>query len=532
MRINEPVTQREVPVEPGANILSTTNPKGQITHVNDEFLEICGYTREELIGQPHNIIRHPDMPRAAYEQMWQQLKAGEPWLGAVKNRCKNGDHYWVRAYAIPITDKQGELIELQSIRTRLEPKAKARAEKLYGKLRESQPQKGPVEPARLPRTLPLTARLMIAMALVFTASSIAHGATESASASVAIWLLSLVAGGGAIYKLLAPFRKCVRRARAIVDDTVAERILVNGNGDVASLDLVITEQAAELDSVVKRMDDLINELKLDVTKTTRRSSDASEAVKEQSSATDTIASASEEMSVTASEVATNATDMLEQVRMAHDGVSRGQSITHETRSSMDALSTELAEASKRVGELTEASKGVTDALNTIGEITEQTNLLALNASIEAARAGEAGRGFAVVADEVRSLALRTQSTTEQITSTLSRFRQVVDNATASMDRCDSYARKTVEDAAASEETLEELVGYIDRISQACDSVSSAAEQQHQASSEISNRIVSINDLGDSATNLMTEAQDSIHHLEDQIAEVAALVNRLKGRKEI
>ena len=532
MRINEPVTNREVAVGKGANILSTTNPKGQITHINDEFVEICGYSREELLGQPHNIIRHPDMPRAAYEEMWRRLKAGEPWLGAVKNRCKNGDHYWVRAYAIPVTDKHGELVELQSIRTRLEPKAQARAEKLYAGLSKSQPQKGPVEPARLPRNLPLHIKLVIAVAVILTASSAAQWFAGSAAAALAVWVVSVVAAGGAIATLTGPFRKCVRRARRIVDDTVAEKIFAGGNDDVASLDLVITEQASELDAVVKRMDDLLGALKADVAKTTTRSSDASAAVKEQSTATDTIASASEEMSATSSEVAGNATEMLEQVRLAHDGVANGQAITRETRNSMDALSTELTEASRRVGELTEASKGVAEALNVIGEITEQTNLLALNASIEAARAGEAGRGFAVVADEVRSLALRTQSTTEQINSTLSRFRDVVANATTSMQRCDTYAQKTVTDAASSETTLAELVTYIERISQACDSTSSAAEQQHQASAEISNRIVSINDLGDSATSLMQEAQDSIHHLEEQIVEVAGLVDRLKSRNEV
>ena len=89
MRINEPVTNREVAVGKDANILSTTNPKGQITHINDEFVEISGFSRDELLGQPHNIIRHPHMPRAAYEEMWRRLKAGEAWLGAVKNRCKN-----------------------------------------------------------------------------------------------------------------------------------------------------------------------------------------------------------------------------------------------------------------------------------------------------------------------------------------------------------------------------------------------------------------------------------------------------------
>ncbi len=130
MRLNNPVTQRNTPVTAEANILSTTDAKGRITHINDEFVDISGFTRDELIGEPHNIIRHPDMPRAAYREMWNRLKTGHSWLGAVKNRCKNGDHYWVQAYAIPITDDQGELRELQSIRSQLSPEAQARAERL------------------------------------------------------------------------------------------------------------------------------------------------------------------------------------------------------------------------------------------------------------------------------------------------------------------------------------------------------------------------------------------------------------------
>ncbi|PPK52567.1 methyl-accepting chemotaxis protein [Marinobacter persicus] len=531
MRINEPVTHREVTVGNGANILSTTNPKGQITHINNEFVKISGYSREELLGQPHNIIRHPDMPRAAFEEMWQRLKKGEPWLGAVKNRCKNGDHYWVRAYAIPITDKNGNLVELQSVRTRLEPEAKARAEKLYAQVSGKQPKKGPVEPARLSRGLPLHLKLVLTMALVLAASTAAQWFMGSVLASAFVWLLSVAVAAGAIMGLTASFRKCVARARAVIDDTVTERIFAGGNDEIASVNLAMTAREAELDAVVKRMDDLIRDLKADMKATIARSSEASAAVREQSDATDTIASASEEMSATSQEVSSNAADMLEQVRLAHDGVSNGQAITRETRHSMGALSHELAEASDRVGELTEASKGVTDALNTIGEITEQTNLLALNASIEAARAGEAGRGFAVVADEVRSLALRTRSTTEQINETLGRFRDVVSSATDSMAQCDTYARKTEEDASNSEATLNELVTYIERISHACDSTSSAAEQQHQAAAEISRRIVSINDLGDSATGLMAEAQGSIDVLEGELNEVAKLITRLKRRGE-
>lgn len=529
MRVNEPVTNRNTPVSRNANILSTTNPKGQITHINDEFVDISGFTRDELIGQPHNIIRHPDMPRAAYEQMWGNLKSGKTWLGAVKNRCKNGDHYWVQAYAIPVTGKNGEILELQSIRSQLPSDAQSRAEKLYGKLRQIQPTRGAVGTPKLKRSAPLHVKLIVTMAIIFGVAGAIQYYTPSSYVALAAWVGAFAVSAAAIISLTAPLRRCVQRARGVIDNTVAEHIFTGRLDDVGSLELAMTQQAAELDAIVKRMGDVIGKLDSRAEHTINRSREAHSVVQEQSTATATIASASEEMSATSQEVASNASSMLDQVQMAKEGVTNGQGLTQGTRQSMDALSKELAEASRSVGQLTEASRGVSQALSVIRDITDQTNLLALNASIEAARAGDAGRGFAVVADEVRSLALRTKTTTEQIDETLSKFHETVAAATQSMETCGAHAQKTTENAVSSESTLSELVSYIDRINEACDSTAAAAEEQHSASGEISGQIVTINDLGNSAMSVVKEAEESMQDLKKQIGEVGGLVYRLRER---
>ncbi len=88
MRQNLPVTGRNLELPKDANILSTTSPQSHITYVNPDFIKISGFTEEELLGQPHNIVRHPDMPPAAFEHMWSTLKSGRSWMGLVKNRCK------------------------------------------------------------------------------------------------------------------------------------------------------------------------------------------------------------------------------------------------------------------------------------------------------------------------------------------------------------------------------------------------------------------------------------------------------------
>ena len=130
MRNNGHITGREVHLSNKDEIVSSSNLRGDIEFCNDTFCRISGYNHDELINQPHNILRHPQMPPAAFGMLWETLKAGKPWMGIVKNRCKNGDHYWVDAYVTPIM-QDGQLIEYQSIRTYLQPAQRQRAAKLY-----------------------------------------------------------------------------------------------------------------------------------------------------------------------------------------------------------------------------------------------------------------------------------------------------------------------------------------------------------------------------------------------------------------
>ncbi|WP_155636018.1 PAS domain-containing protein, partial [Burkholderia stagnalis] len=102
MRNNQPITQHEFEFPDDATLMSTTDTDSIITYANATFIQISGYAGEELEGQPHNLVRHPDMPKEAFADMWATLKGGEAWSALVKNRRKNGDHYWVRANAVPV----------------------------------------------------------------------------------------------------------------------------------------------------------------------------------------------------------------------------------------------------------------------------------------------------------------------------------------------------------------------------------------------------------------------------------------------
>jgi aerotaxis receptor len=116
MRNNQPVTVNEYRIRPDQSLISRTDTKGKITYVNSDFLEVSGFAEEELLGAPHNIVRHPDMPPEAFDDLWQCLKAGQAWTGMVKNRRKNGDYYWVLANATPILEN-GTVTGYTSVRT-------------------------------------------------------------------------------------------------------------------------------------------------------------------------------------------------------------------------------------------------------------------------------------------------------------------------------------------------------------------------------------------------------------------------------
>jgi methyl-accepting chemotaxis protein len=130
MKINQPVTDNEVHIKEGQVIVTKTDMKGIITYANRDFIEISGFGEHELIGKNHNMVRHPDMPPAAFEDLWSTVKKGNPWVAIVKNRCKNGDYYWVEAHVTPVY-KNGQVVEYMSVRKKPEQQKILAAQKLY-----------------------------------------------------------------------------------------------------------------------------------------------------------------------------------------------------------------------------------------------------------------------------------------------------------------------------------------------------------------------------------------------------------------
>ncbi|SJN09758.1 Methyl-accepting chemotaxis protein I (serine chemoreceptor protein) [Halomonas citrativorans] len=135
MRNNQPVTQREYVLDEEAVLISRSDLKGRVTFANSTFVEVSGYTRDELLGAPHNLLRHPDMPEAAYADFWKTIQSGATWQGVVKNRRKNGDYYWVNATVAPLRDGD-KVVGYTSVRRKVAPETVALAAPVYAEMRE------------------------------------------------------------------------------------------------------------------------------------------------------------------------------------------------------------------------------------------------------------------------------------------------------------------------------------------------------------------------------------------------------------
>ena len=527
MRRNLPVTQRRVPVNPDANILSTTDPKGRITYINDEFVEISGYSHEELIGQPHNVIRHPDMPRQAFFEFWEALGNGRPWMGMVKNRCRNGDHYWVHAYVTPIMDEQGNLIEYQSIRQAPDEAAVQRAEALYARLRKSESDSGRIGVGTQRKWYAgVTTRVALAQAVAVV---IAVLGLLWADASLALGMAGICAGAAAFLALLpwatAPNRRMERMAREVLDDPLAERVFVGHEREDARVEVALLKGGTELRAVTKRLLDTMKQ----ISELGRAAADSIAAgrasIERQSDETRQVATAMEEMSQAVQEVAGSATRSAETSNGAREQTTQGKNTVRDSAVSVRELNTLVDDASTVIGQLAGETDRIGAALDLIQQITDQTNLLALNAAIEAARAGDAGRGFAVVADEVRGLAHSTSESTQEIKAIIESLQDGARRSVDNMQQSNERAKVTLSHAEAAHEALERIEAAVSTMNDVNNQIASATEQQGITAEEINRNISNIDELAREVSGHSLNTDDRMNELSSELERATGLISR-------
>lgn len=517
MRINHPITNTQRTFSSDVRLISVTDIKGNIIDCNDAFVKVSGFAKSELIGQPHNIVRHPDMPELAFKQLWAQLKTGKPWMGVIKNRCKNGDYYWVTAYVTPVTEN-GKIVGYESVRSSPKPKDVARAEKLYQAINAGKPLKKPA-PITLPNVI-LTVTAVAALGLYFITKQI----------NVAFWLMIL---SSVLYAGLVSIRR--KNDLGTLDDLLehafsdplAVQTYTDNLGVMGTLKVALISQNAHLDTILNRIENSSAQVAAESIKSLQLTKTASEKLDQQQAETIQVATAMNEMTTTIAEVAMHVNNTATQAGTAYQLAKDGNKVSDITKASIEKLRDTVLNIGKSVTEVAEQTKNIAAAAQIIEQIAEQTNLLALNAAIEAARAGEQGRGFAVVADEVRNLAQRTQESTKDIYAIVNSLTQ---RAATAVTVANTGSQDAEEGLARVLESAKMLNGIADAVGNIADmsaQMATAVEEQTHVAEDINRQVVSISNLADASTDGANEAIMSISDLQSIADELYELVVRFK-----
>ena len=340
MRMNLPVTGRDVSISDTANILSTTDLGGDITYVNPDFIRVSGFEEHELLGQHHNIVRHPDMPAEAFGDLWSSVRGGRSWMGMVKNRCKNGDHYWGSAFVTPIS-RNGRVVEYQSVRTKPQPAQIAAAERLYAQLREKRP------PAAL-RRAPLGVRSRVALlAALGSAPVVLAGALLSgvglAFAAVTTAVAATTAGTLA-YLALAPLQRLVEQARRIGDNPVGQLIYTGRRDDFGQIAFAMKMLETEAGAMVGRIGDASRQLSQHAKELLGAMESSTQSAARQQVETDQVATAINQMAVSVQEVASNAQRTAEAASRADSEAATGTEVVNRTGAAIGQLALDIQQA--------------------------------------------------------------------------------------------------------------------------------------------------------------------------------------------
>lgn len=469
-------------------LLSTTDLDSHVKYANKKFCNIAGYSLEEMVGQPHNLVRHPEMPKAAFKDLWSFIQAGNSWMGPVKNRCKNGDYYWVNAFVTPIKDEKGKVHEYQSVRTSPEAEVIERAEKLYPKMNAGRP----VRQAKSQQDATLWMQLMLfLLALLSLASVIMSEGNLMLNLSTA---LISIAAAFTMFFWRKKYRVVVDEAKQVFDNSLMSYLYSGNSDDVGAITLALKMRKAELNAVVGRVSDDSASITNSAQESSERGSGVARILGEQKSETEQVAVAINQMLATVQDIAQVVTSASDSAQQGLDISTDGQAVVKETISAINELSSQLNEVESAISRLINGSRAITTVLGEISSIADQTNLLALNAAIEAARAGEQGRGFAVVAEEVRALAMRSQQSTEEIGKLLEQLERESDFATQAMTKGSELSSNCVEQVNRTGDSLTRIASDVSDLANMSMQIAAAVEEQSVTVEQISQNIVSIRDM--------------------------------------
>ncbi len=521
MRLNTPVHGVEYPLVDGRTIVSTTDMLGRITYANPYFVEVSGYRREELLGEPHNILRHPDMPAAAFADLWDTIKTGMTWTGVVKNRRRDGGYYWVFANVTPVMEN-GQPVGYLSVRTKPSRAQVAGADALYKQAARGVPlslRQGSVVRSgvsgRIMAAANLSLRARIALTHMFMLLVMAAfgwtALTDVPPAQFGFYLS--LAGAGAVVALLswryldravvAPMKQALNAALCMAGGDMTVNVETGLTNDAGQLLRALRQMNINLQSIIGDVRDNFEVMRAATHEIVVGNSDLSSRSDSQAAALEETAASMEQL---ASIVIQNA-----------NRSTQGNGVAGSALAIAEKGGAVMERVVATIGDISASSAKISDIVGIIHGIASQTNLLALNAAVEAARAGEAGRGFAVVATEVRSLAQSSAAAASEI-------KQLIDVSAAKVQAGAALAS----DAG---ETMKGIIDAVNRVAGIIGAVSAASNEQSTGIAEVNLAVAQMDEGTQKNAELVEQAARATAGLETSaLGLVEALAIFKLGRK--
>jgi aerotaxis receptor len=502
------------------SLISTTDPASHITYANQHFCEVAGYDADEMEGAPHNLVRHPDMPKAAFADMWQRLRQGKSWMGLVKNRAKSGNFYWVNAYVTPILNEQQQIIEYQSVRTRPSEQDIAWAEQLYARIRAGKAlpwlSQLTLEPGQLTLLLCGTALLTLLTAMV--SANPLWGVIGAAA------LLAQMFHG---WRLQQRLNRLATTAGEEMGTPLCQVLYTKRRDTLAALELALRMKRAELKAVVGRSADT-NQQILQAAEDDRGNIQTIDTrLQQQRAQSEQLAAAITQMSQSIRDVASSAHQANALVGKVQQVSAEGLQALATTQSSVNQLHEELNANHQVLAQLTGDSQKISGILAVISQIADQTNLLSLNAAIEAARAGEQGRGFAVVADEIRALAQKTRSSTGEINDMIQALLQTTRRLANGMTQGAQTSERCQQHMSTTTEVLNQINHMLAQVTHTSDEIAQAVSQQADVTSTLDHGIHQIHQLASHTADNSRQALDGITLLVERLHALSRLINQFR-----